>query len=224
MFKNLRILVFLVVFGFSSQIISAQKDITQFLGIGIDGLKSEIIQKLKEKGFVSDTYKKDVLDGEFNGTNVNLHVVTNNNRVYRIMVADKNSINETDIKIRFNTLIEQFRNNKKYLPVPDAKIEKYIIPEEEDISYELTVKNKRYEAVFYQKSSEYNALEIEIANLYKKETLNTEDKERLNLLSKKMVDDSFKKTVWFMISERYGKYFISIYYDNEYNKANGEGL
>lgn len=33
------------------------------------------------------------------------------------------------------------------------------------------------------------------------------------------------KTVWFMISEdRYGKYYIVMYYDNEYNKANGEGL
>jgi hypothetical protein len=39
-----------------------------------------------------------------------------------------------------------------------------------------------------------------------------------------LVEDSFNKTVWFMISENYGKYSISIYYDNEYNRANGEGL
>lgn len=32
------------------------------------------------------------------------------------------------------------------------------------------------------------------------------------------------KSVWFMISEQYGKYYINIFYDNEYNKANGEDL
>lgn len=30
--------------------------------------------------------------------------------------------------------------------------------------------------------------------------------------------------VWFKISEEYGKYFLSIYYDNDINKANGEDL
>lgn len=33
-----------------------------------------------------------------------------------------------------------------------------------------------------------------------------------------------KKPVWFMISESYGEYYITMYYDNEYNKANGEDL
>ncbi len=34
-----------------------------------------------------------------------------------------------------------------------------------------------------------------------------------------------KKPVWFMISEEeYGKYYITMYYDNEYNRANGEDL
>lgn len=32
------------------------------------------------------------------------------------------------------------------------------------------------------------------------------------------------KSVWFMITEHYGEYFINIFYDNEYNKANGEDL
>ena len=33
-----------------------------------------------------------------------------------------------------------------------------------------------------------------------------------------------KKSVWFRIFENMGKYYVSIYYDNEYNKANGEDL
>ncbi len=32
------------------------------------------------------------------------------------------------------------------------------------------------------------------------------------------------RMVWFIISESYGKYYISMYYDNGYNKANGEDL
>lgn len=33
-----------------------------------------------------------------------------------------------------------------------------------------------------------------------------------------------KKSVWFMISDYYGKYYITMFYDNEYNRANGEDL
>lgn len=33
-----------------------------------------------------------------------------------------------------------------------------------------------------------------------------------------------KKLVWFMISEHYGDYYISMFYDNEYNHSDGEDL
>lgn len=89
----------------------AQKSVTQFLGIPVDGTKSEMIRKLKAKGFESSCYDKEVLEGEFNGQDVNVFVVTNNNKVYRIMLADKNNIDEANIKIRFNNLCDQFRNN-----------------------------------------------------------------------------------------------------------------
>lgn len=202
-----------------------QKDVTQFLGIPVDGIKSEMIQKLKDKGYTSSPSKKDILIGEFNGADVNIHIVTNNNKVCRIMVADANTIGETDIRIRYNRLLQQFNNNKKYISLPDSTILKYTIPDDEDISYELSVKNKRYEAVFYQKSAEYDSLENEMSGLLKNQTFNDTDKERLSLIMKKMIDSvSFKKIVWFMISEFYGKYSITMYYDNEYNRANGEGL
>lgn len=32
------------------------------------------------------------------------------------------------------------------------------------------------------------------------------------------------KPVWFMISENLGKYYITMFYDNEYNRASGEDL
>lgn len=221
-FYNLKWFFVLLIFPIT---LFAQKDVTQFLGIPVEGSKSEIIQKLKDKGFTSNLYKKDILEGEFNGVEVNLHIVTNNNKVYRIMVAGVNKLSETEVRIRFNNLLKQFNSNKKYFPIPDTTLAKYMIQDDEDISYGLTIKNKRYEAVFYQKTLEYDSLETEMTNLYKKEKLNYEDKERLSLIMKKMVDRSnFNKSVWFMISELNGKYSINIYYDNEYNKANGDNL
>lgn len=216
------LLVFIMLI--SAENVSAQKDVTKFLGIPVDGYKPEMIEELKSKGFTISPYKKDVLVGEFNGTDVNIHIVTNNNKVYRIMVADVNTIEETDIKIRFNNLLRQFQNNKNYLNTSDSSILNYTIPGNEDISYEILVNKKRYEAIFYQKSVDYDSLEIEMGNLFKKETINDADTERLSVIMKKMIDNSFNKVVWFMISELNGKYSITMFYDNEYNKAKGDDL
>ena len=122
-----------------------KKDVTKFLGIPVDGYKSEMISKLKAKGFTSTSRDKNILEGEFNGQDVELHVVTNNNKVYRIMVADKNYVNETNIRIRFNNLLNQFENNSKYIGYSNKPIS-----EDEDLGYEIRVKDKRYEASFYQ--------------------------------------------------------------------------
>lgn len=48
------------------------------------------------------------------------------------------------------------------------------------------------------------------------------EKELLSLAMSYMKEAIFNKSVWFMISEMYGKYHIVLYYDNECNKANGE--
>lgn len=201
----------------SSLFIYAQQDVTKFLGIPVDGSKSEMIQKLKAKGYTSSPLDKDVLVGEFNGADVNIHVVTNNNKVYRIMICDVNNIDERAIQIRFNRLCEQFVNNSKYSSLP---LEEYMIPDDEDISYEITVHKKRYEAVFYQKTDEtFMAKQIEAAfPQYTKEQLANPSEE----LRAEIVNcDTYisKKAVWFMINERLGKYCITMYYDNEYNNA-----
>ena len=76
-----------------SIVVHAQQDVTQFLGIPIDGNKKEMVRKLKEKGYQNDPMSE-ALVGEFNGANVNVFVVTNNNKVCRIMVADANNVDE----------------------------------------------------------------------------------------------------------------------------------
>ena len=116
-----------VIVLFNSIILFAQKDVTQFLGIPVDGYKQEMITKLKAKGFVSSSFDRDILEGEFNGTDVNVHVVTNNNKVYRIMIADQIPIDETAIKIRFNKLCSQFENNPKYTSLDEDQTIPYDI-------------------------------------------------------------------------------------------------
>ena len=161
-----------------------EKEVTQFLGIPVDGNKTEMIKKLQAKGFQRTEIFD--LEGEFNGRDVYIGIGTNNNKVYRIAVRDKNEYNETDIKIRFNNLCFQFANNPKYISLQD-----YIIPESENIGYEMTVNKKRYEAAYYQRP---------------------------------LTSDYDKRSVWFMIGEVSYEYNIFLFYDNKYNRANGEEL
>ena len=130
-----------------------EKEVTRFLGIPVDGSKSEMIKKLQAKGFRTIELLDYNLEGEFNGKDVYIGVITNNNKVYRIYVAYKNYTNETDIKIGFNKLCYQFANNPKYISPED-----YTISENEDIGYEIRVNKKRYQATYYQRplTSDYD--------------------------------------------------------------------
>lgn len=94
---------------------NAQKDVTKFLGIPVDGSKSEMIQKLKAKGFKPSSQDKNILEGIFNGRKVNVFINTNGNKVCRLMVCDADLMDERSIQIRFNTLCSQFSNNPKYV-------------------------------------------------------------------------------------------------------------
>ena len=208
--------------------IYAQKNVTQFLGIPIDGYKAEMIQKLKAKGFTSNKYKDDVLEGEFNGNNVQLFIGTNNNKVWRIGVMDKNSTDETNIKFRFNNLINQFRNNNKYRNTADSTISKYTIPQEDDIFYGISVEKKRYEALFYQKSIKYESLSKEYEMLKLKATKTEKEFDRvLELITELAIEEISmiqNNPVWFFINQDDSEYRIMLFYENGYNKANGDVL
>lgn len=208
----------------------AQTDVTKFLGIPVDGDKSEMISKLKSKGFTQSPYGEDILTGVFNGTDVNVVIDTNNDKVCRIMVSDANSMDEANIRIRFNVLCEQFKNNSKYcsLSEEDPKLK-----DDENISYEMTVNKKRYEAIFYQLpdttvANHNEEIQSMVYSKYTKEQLENPSeeisKDILKMAAMYALEKATKKPVWFMISENYGEYYITMYYDNEYNRANGEDL
>ena len=212
--------------------VHAQKDVTTFLGIPVDGTETEMKEKLIAKGFTPESIGgKDFLEGEFNGCDVSLRIVTNNNKVFRIMVADANNQDEASIKIRFNKLVNQFENNKRYVYAHDFEI-----PDSEDISYEMTVNDKVYEAVFFQipdiekvdTTAVRSQAREELLKDFSEEQLNNpteDDKQAIeNKILSMQLDLISKKAVWFMICELYGGYYITMFYDNEYNRAHGEDL
>lgn len=196
--KSMKKILLIIVTIITSATLNAQdKDVTKFLGIPVDGTKAAMIQKLKAKGFTSNPYDKDVLEGEFNGKDVHIYVATNNNKVYRIALVDKNPSDETGIRIRFNNLCAQFENNKKYMSPKDQRL-----PNNTDISYGIRIENKQYEASFYQ-------LPTIISDKNENELFN----------------ETLNRHVWFTIQEeKYGKYCIYMFYDNDNNCANGEDL
>ena len=63
-----------------------------------------------------------------------------------------NGYNETQVKIRFNHLCQQFERNLKYVSL--FGVESQEIGDEEDISYEMSVKSKQYQAAYLQDGNE----------------------------------------------------------------------
>ena len=153
------------------------------------------------------------------------------------MVFDANTYDAGQIKIRFNNLIHHFENsNGKYYYIDQNEM----IPEDEDISYEINVHDKQYSATFiYDPLYSNDELKDKLVNevveenklLLEKKGITPEefysDKDNYIQVFSSIVDKIFqmsKGSVWFQIFEYYGKYYIGIYYDNLINKPNGEDL
>lgn len=167
----------------------AQNDVTTFLGIPVDGSKAEFIQKLMDKGFIMD-YKLDMLTGKFNGRDSYINISENNGKVWRVSVIDKTSKDETQIKIDFNYLTALFRQDGKYIGHDDNRM----LDESDHISYDVRIRHKQYQNVFYQKD-----------------------------ISDKVIDTN-KTVWFLLNEISYGQYSLVIMYDNKYNEDNGENL
>ena len=108
-----RIVVFLVLFV-NSVVMFGKRDVTRFMGIPVDGTKSEMLEKLKANGFASFTKEKDILQGECDGRMVNVYLETYHDKVWQVVVADVYTLDGEGIKERFNGLCEQFSSDPDY--------------------------------------------------------------------------------------------------------------
>lgn len=211
---------------------NAQKDVTQFLGIPVDGSKEEMVKKIKSKGFKK--IKSDAgtfLTGRFNDRDVMIDVVTNRDKVYRVVIWDTQPLNERQIRILYNNLCHQLQHHPRYIFFTDMTI-----PDKENIYYEMYANKKDYQANFYQLPTEVGdsiinaqALAIMKKKLISGELDNLSETERKDEIKKvcmdKYTDVCENKQVWFTIHEqRTDRYFLVMYYDNVYNKDNGKDL
>ena len=141
------------------------------------------------------------------------------------MLADNNKVDEAQIKIRFNNLVKQFENNKRYHAFAD-----YSLSDKEDISYEMGINNKEYVAHYLQDPDFENIdaqIQIAIKEKYSAEELKNPSetvKNDIKDITNKILGYHFMKRVWFCIERYNGEYGICMFYDNEYNRANGEDL
>ncbi len=208
----------------------AQSDVTKFLGIPVDGSKKEMVKALKKKGFKTSNTDKEALQGEFNGSTVNVFVLETSGQVSRIAVLPIYGSSATDTKIAFNNLCSQFLSKDNYVARDnDIIIPTYndiSIPSDEDISYEMRVNGKRYEAPFIQLPAPRDSILMEIEPLkYVSITVSDESGNEIDLHSYlELLTKYSNNSVWFKIEEQYGKFYIALFYDNNNNRANGEDL
>ena len=199
-----------------------QRRVTEFMGIPIDGTKKEMIKQLKKKGFRHNYTEPGALKGEFNGQEVYVFIHTNKDKkVWRIALTDVVATNESDIKIKFNNLCRQFNSNNKYFP--QSKVENYVIPNDESISYNMTMRGKRYDANFCQCLDTHLMYSRNI-HLLKMET--EKESEEFTSMIGLFLDYLAYNQVWFTIyKEDYKpKYRIVLYYENGKKQDLGKDL
>lgn len=229
--KRLSLLSICLLFCVSifAQSLNDTKEVTRFLDIPIDGSEKEMFNAIKKKGFKKTKFgDSKALTGKFNDVDVIILLHTNNNKVYRVVVVDANSLGAYSIRNRYNYLCYQFENNMKYGTLGDQTI-----PEDENIATEMS-KGKNYQAVFYQlpdtKLIEQRATE-KANSWYNIDELNAMDEsERRDKLTAAYASAKLElmseRPVWFtIVGGDYAEgYRIAIYYENEYNKNNGSDL
>ncbi len=206
---------------------------TKFLGIPIDGTKEEMVKKLQQKGY---HYESDggYLWGEFNGEDVLIHLVTYNNKVWRVFVNYTTPRSGAQLRLAYNRLFNQFSNNQNYI---SADFKQELIPADEDVAYEMTIKDKTYQASFLQKTHELDTVAIKQYTLDCVESFKTSSALEGKIYTEEesaaaallcmflgVASEYSNNSVWFTITKMTGQYYISLYYDNLYNQANGEDL
>ena len=169
----------------------------KFMGIPVDGSRSKMEFKLRQKGFrpISET---DYLRGEFNGENALVAIETYKKKVYSVSVmfgsyfgdpfVVRTGYDARTVKEKFNDMVYMFNNNEKYLNIGFLIGEPLdpMIDNDEDIEYQIMYNNKKYHAYYRQ------------------------------------IDDEKSNVVHFGIVGSDGDYYIALKYENLDNRPDGE--
>lgn len=185
-----------------------------FLGIPIDGSKTEMIRQLEGKGFKYERML-DLLTGKINGEESFVFIQEHEGKVYRVDVSDTEVFTKEQVIIRYNNLLSQFKQDSRY-----GELEEYLpIPEEEDISYEMRIHKKVYAAVFCLIR---DLSEEEMEAIAAKAKGIEDENELASYLAKAFIEGTIPGRIWFEIKENKGEYWIQIYFENRRNRPREE--
>lgn len=215
-------IIFSLLILLSSLTIYAQKDITKFLDIPIDGTKAEMIQRLEDKGFKYDIYS-DLLTGNLNNTGVIVYVSTHNNAVSNIIVADTTSYDRNNIALRFNNLLSNFENNPNYTKAMGQEIFLHTDMVEDKVSEHIFNTHSK-SAVFLQENRNQILTKIKhrLLHKYSEEQILNPNPDfsiycdiQIEIIN--YAQSEAKKQVIFYIKKQHGKYNLILSYQNLYN-------
>ena len=173
----------------------AQQEVTKFMGIPVDGTKSEMIAKLKAKGLTWYP-AKDCLTGIFNCRKVTLYIYVNGDKVWRVAVLYADEMDNINTINTYNHLLSLFENNGKYYSQRDNQA----IEEGTDLHYEIEINKNQIQNTFYQRSQKMNldaATDMEKRRVW------------VTIIPQKY---------------SYDKFGMILFYEYGYNEANGEDL
>lgn len=137
----------IVLLMMASLAVPAQKA-TVFMGVKVDGSKSDVVRKLKSAGF-SDGTKPYDLTGEVNGKMSEVSILTHKGKVWRIEVRDYSPYASADDAVRrYNRLIDVFRKDNSYTEYEQNPY----TSETERTFFEEYIREGFYYAEFFQRS------------------------------------------------------------------------
>ncbi len=138
----------------SSIIIYAQRKVIEYMGIPIDGTKSEMIRKLQAKGgeYISAFDWVEMKNG--NRTSY-ITINTYNDKVWRLVITPFGwpTSDEAKVKAHYNDLCNMCEG-PLYYPIREV----LPISDEENIAYEMKVHNKKYSIACF--SIPYDYMEL----------------------------------------------------------------
>ena len=127
----------------------AQKDITTFKGVPVDGNRQAVVVKLKANGCKSG--KKNNLITDFADGRYNVKVLSGGKGVYQVRLTDMEVTENLDSIInRYNSLVDWFRNNPYYT---EYEYNRYIYRGNDDTHIKYINENWYY-AEFFQKAKD----------------------------------------------------------------------
>lgn len=207
----------------SSGLVETDESVLKFMDVPIDGLKSQMIVELEDKGFRGDLSGK--MTGMFNGEKVSLSISTNHGLVDGVMVEYPRCERSNDTRVKYNVLLSRFNRNAKYVSVsPRAEI-----PAGEDILNNIGRNSKYYDAVYFFLRPEISVkqwtedFKQEYQKHYNKpqQGLSYEEMEEALFCLPMKTTSAVSGVVWFTMSDPYS---IIINYVNLNNRPRGEDL